>query len=96
MRLASVFSIPLLSLAALAVNAYPKSFQNDVLTRSVELGGTVTTVVTTITARSTAEQPGDYILPLAGKDGVQPIAWEVSLGKKKLGQLTANIDQDTG
>jgi len=96
MRLASVFSIPLLSLATLAVHAYPKSFQNDVLTRSVELGGTVTTVVTTITARATEDQPGDYFLPLASKDGVQPIAWEVSLGKKKLGQLTATIDEDTG
>lgn len=96
MRLPTLLSLPLLSLATLAVEAFPKSFQNDAISRSVELGGSVTTVTSTITARSITDQPGDYVLPLAGKTGKVPIAWEVSVNRNKLGQIAASIDPETG
>lgn len=95
MRLPTLSSLPLLSLATLAVEAFPKSYQNDAISRSVELGGSVTTVTSTITARSITDQPGDYVLPLAGKTGKVPIAWEVSVNRNKLGQIAASIDPET-
>lgn len=96
MRLLSFLSFPLLSLAALAVDAFPRSYQNDVFSRSVELGGAVTTVTSTITVRSLRDSPGEYVLPLAGKEGRVPIAWDVSVNKDKLGQVAAAVDEETG
>ena len=96
MRLQKILLFPLLSLAALAVEAFPQSYQNDVISRSVELGGSVTTVTSTITVRSISDQPGEYILPLASKTGKEPIAWEVSVNKNKLGQVAAAVDPKSG
>lgn len=92
----SLVTLPLFALSALHVRAFPQSFQNDAVAQTHELGGSVTTVTTTITARATKDQPGSYYLPLTEKNGVDtPISWSVTVGKHHFGQLPAVRDEET-
>jgi hypothetical protein len=86
--------LPLFLLAA--ARAFPASYQNDALTRTYELGGSITTVTTTLSVRATTDEPGDYKLGLARKGEEGPVAWTVTLRGKQLGQVDAAVDSETG
>lgn len=85
----SLLLLPLLSLSALAV---PQNYQNDAYTQNYELGGTATTVTSTITVRALKDAPGDYVLPL----DENAVSWQVIVGKQDVGARKPQVDSETG
>lgn len=80
MRVSLSLSLLLLPAAALAAPA--ANFLNTAIARTVELGGSTTSVTTQYNVKSLVDGPGEYWLPLAGKEGEEPAWWEVNVGGK--------------
>lgn len=76
------FSLSLLLLPVLALAAPAANFLNTAVARTVELGGSTTSVTTQYNVKSLVDGPGEYWLPLVGTEGEEPAWWEVNVGGK--------------
>lgn len=81
----SLLAISSVLLSALSSAASPPpTYENTAITRTVTLGGSISTITTLYNVKALTDSPGDYELALGGKGEDEPVWWEVLIGGKKL------------